>query len=271
MTVFGNTRASRPVVLTPPSVKPQIGVISEPANVVGTARMGKPAIERDGLGQPGRRATADGDAAIGVQAFRFGACRLGGFPAAHASPPGRIFRRSRRRGGARRLPPVRAVSGVGQHQGRVSHRVSRPRRQGHQCARRRIRPRAGCDSKVNSSMASCHRSAARMGTGGALIQVTQRGKLRGTGRRRCHALIGLIQRPPGRFHRLRHAAPGVNVGQYQLMCFRMGAENSDIRDDRRRPLAGKTGLGPPIAAMGMPGRGHKSQLIDEKCAAIGAG
>jgi len=41
-TLRGNTFGSRPVRLTAPSVRPQTGVISDPAYVVGTATTGIP-------------------------------------------------------------------------------------------------------------------------------------------------------------------------------------------------------------------------------------
>jgi len=52
MTVFGNTRTSRPAVLMPPSVRPHTGVISEPEKVVGTARIGSPQSSAMALASP---------------------------------------------------------------------------------------------------------------------------------------------------------------------------------------------------------------------------
>ena len=42
ITVRGSTRTSLPVRFKPPSVMPKIGVISEPAYVVGIASIGRP-------------------------------------------------------------------------------------------------------------------------------------------------------------------------------------------------------------------------------------
>src|SRR3954468_13584810 len=52
MTAFGSTRGSRPVFLAPPSLKPQIVVISEPEYVVGTATTGRPDVSAIALPNP---------------------------------------------------------------------------------------------------------------------------------------------------------------------------------------------------------------------------
>src|SRR5215472_6452254 len=52
-TTFGNTLRSRPVCLTAPAVIPQIGVISDPAYVVGTATIGNPDSSATALSCPG--------------------------------------------------------------------------------------------------------------------------------------------------------------------------------------------------------------------------
>ena len=68
---------SRPVVLRPSSVMPQTTVSSEPAYVVGTAAIGKPLRQRDGLRETHRRAAADRDEAVGAELDRLRAGLLG--------------------------------------------------------------------------------------------------------------------------------------------------------------------------------------------------